>query len=141
MHDKLQQRYEKLQKKCLDQEKKNASILYEKTRTSEELRRTIREKNKTTKRLETKAKNLEKQCLTMKNRLAQASTGSSMSRQTSSHSTCGCGKSSLDLTSSNSRKRGQQSGEVQQEKQQSTTLQEDLRSCPKTERVTHTNER
>ena len=141
MHDKLQQRYEKLQKKCLDQEKKNASILFKKTRTSEELRRTKGEKDKTTKRLETKAKNLEKQCLTMKNRLAQASTGSSMSRQTSSHSTCGCGKSSLDLTSSNSRKRGQQSGEVQQEKQQSTKLQEDLRSCPKTELVTHTNER
>ena len=110
MRDKLQQRNEKLQKKVLDLEKQNSSILYEKGRTSEELGRNIREKDKTIETLETKAKNLEKQLLTMRNRLAQASTGSSMSRQTNSCSICRCGEASFALTRSNSRKSAQQSG-------------------------------
>ena len=110
MRDKLQQRNEKLQKKVLDLEKQNSSLLYEKGRTSEEVRRNIREKDKTIATLENKAKNLEKQLLTMRNRLAQASTGGSMSRQTNSRSTCRCGEASFALTRSNSRKSAQQSG-------------------------------
>ena len=116
MRDKLQQRNEKLQKKVLDLEKQNSWMLYEKGRTSEELRRITGEKDKTSKELETKVKNLEKQLLTMRNRLAQTSSGSSMSRQTSSRSTCRCGEASLTLRSRNSSKSAQQSGEVQQEK-------------------------